>query len=171
MSSYSSEQLLKTTLTIEPSEIQKDIDNVIKQKLKETIEGVCYEDGYIIKGSSQIVNRSPGKVVTHNKKGGIQYVISYKAKIISPSEGDVYRSIISNINKMGAIAYIQLKEGDTEEESPLIIIIPRDYFTGTRWNMDDLTKGQTIFIEVVGTRVKYQSEKIQIVGKPSDNEL
>ena len=167
MTSYSNDQILKTTLTISPSEIQKDIDNVIQQKLKETIEGVCYEDGYVIKDSSQIIQRSPGKIVTHNKKGGIQYVITYKAKIISPSEGDVYKAVISNINKMGAIAYIRLKENDVEENSPVIIIIPKDYFEGTAWNIEDLNKGQTISIEVVGTRVKYQSEKIQIVGKPT----
>ena len=164
---YSSEQLLKTTLTITSSELQKDIDNVIQQKLKNTIEGVCYEDGYVVKDSSQIIQRSPGKVVTHNKKGGIQYEITYKAKIISPCEGDVYKAIISNINKMGVIAYIRLKDGDTEENSPVIIIIPKDYFEGTTWNIDDLNKGQSIHVEVVGTRVKYQSEKIQIVGKPT----
>ena len=156
---YSSEQLLKTTLTITSSELQKDIDNVIQQKLKNTIEGVCYEDGYVVKDSSQIIQRSPGKVVTHNKKGGIQYEITYKAKIISPSEGDVYKAIISNINKMGVIAYIRLKDGDTEENSPVIIIIPKDYFEGTTWNIDDLNKGQSIHVEVVGTRVKYQFYK------------
>jgi DNA-directed RNA polymerase subunit E'/Rpb7 len=167
MTSYSSEQLLKTTLTINSSELQKDIDNVIQQKLKDTIEGVCYEDGYVMKDSSQIIKRSPGKVVSHNKKGGIQYEITYKAKIISPSEGDIYKVIISNINKMGVIAYIRLKEGDTEENSPVIIIIPKDYFEGTALNIDDLNKGQTINVEVIGKRIKYQSEKIQIVGKPS----
>ena len=68
---------------------------------------------------------------------------------------------------MGVIAYIRLKDGDTEENSPVIIIIPKDYFEGTTWNIDDLNKGQSIHVEVVGTRVKYQSEKIQIVGKPT----
>jgi DNA-directed RNA polymerase subunit E'/Rpb7 len=171
MSTYSSEQILKTTLTIKPSEIQKDINNVIQQKLKDTIEGVCYEDGYVVKGSSEIIRRSPGKIVTHNKLGGIQYVINYKAHIISPSEGDIYKAVISNVNKMGAIAYIQLKESDNEDDSPVIIIIPRDYFQESSWNIEDLNIGQKIMIEVVGTRVKYQSEKIQIVAKPTKNEL
>jgi len=132
------------------------------------VEGVCYEDGYIIKGSSQIIKRSPGKVVSHNNKGGIQYVITYKANIISPSEGDKYDAIIENVNKMGVIAYIRLKETDTNEDSPVIIIIPKDYFNDSRWNISDLIKGQSINIEVVGKRVRYQSDKVQIVGKPSD---
>ena len=168
MTSYGNEQILKTTLTISPAEIQKDIDNVIKQKLQRLVEGVCYEDGYIIKGSSQIIKRSPGKVVSHNNKGGIQYDITYKANIISPSEGDIYDAIIENVNKMGAIAYIRLKENDTNDDSPVIIIIPKDYFNGSRWNIDDLMKGNSIKIEVVGQRVRYHSDKVQIVGKPSD---
>ena len=43
--SYKSEQLLTSTLIIHPKDLTNDIDNVIKYKLKESIEGRCYEDG------------------------------------------------------------------------------------------------------------------------------
>ena len=42
MSTYSSKQTLKTTLTIKPSEIQKDyINNADPAKTQRSIEGVC----------------------------------------------------------------------------------------------------------------------------------
>ena len=147
MASYISDQVLKTTFTINSSELHKDINNVIKQKLSERIEGVCYEDGYIIPDSIQIIKRSPGKIVTHNKKSGIQYIITYRAKIISPNEGDQYEAIISNVSKMGAIAFVKLTEDGTDETSPLIIIIPKDYFTGSQWNIEDLNKGQKLLLK------------------------
>jgi DNA-directed RNA polymerase subunit E'/Rpb7 len=163
-----SDQLLKTKLTVPSSEIQKDIDSVVREKLQNLVEGVCYEDGFIVKGSCKVIKRSPGKIVSHNNKAGIQYTITYRAKIISPSPGDVYQAYIDNVNKMGAIAYIRVKGGDTLDESPLIIIIPKNYFEGTRWNMEDLTKDQVITVEVVGERTRYQSNKIQVVAKPKD---
>lgn len=163
-----SDQILKTKLTVPSSEIQKDIDSVVRDKLQNLVEGVCYEDGFILKGSCKVIKRSPGKIVSHNNKAGIQYTITYHAKIISPSPGDVYQAHIDNVNKMGAIAYIKVKSADTLEESPLIIIIPKNYFEGTRWNLEDLTKEQVITVEVVGERTRYQSNKIQVVAKPKD---
>ena len=162
------EQLLTTKLTIPSSQIQKNIDIVVRDKLQSLVEGVCYEEGFILKGSCKVIKRSPGKIVSHNNQAGIQYTITYLAKIISPSPGDIYQVYIDNVNKMGAIAYIRVKSTDTLDESPLIIIIPKKYFEGTRWNLEDLTKNQVITVEVVGERIRYQSKKIQVVAKPKD---
>jgi hypothetical protein len=35
-------------------------------------------------------------------------------------------------------------------------------------NIDDINVGQKINIVVVGSRIKYRSEKIQIIAKPKD---
>ena len=53
--SYINEQLLKTVLVLDPKDLNSDIDNTIKYRLKENIEGKCHEDGYIIDGISVTV--------------------------------------------------------------------------------------------------------------------
>ena len=166
--SYINEQLLTTTLIIDPKDLHNDIDNIIKYKLKEKYEGKCHEDGYIIKDSIIIIKRSIGKVSTNNGKSSIKYIITYKAKIINPSEGDEFNVFVQNINKMGVIAYIKINEKKmtTPEDSPLIIMIPNEYFEGSSKNIDDLTIGQSIQIKVIGYRIKYQSDKIQVIARP-----
>ena len=169
MSSYIMEQLLTSNLYIYPKDLNKDIDNIIQMKLKEQNEGLCNEHGYIIKDSIYILKRSLGNISTKNNKSAIKYVITYKARTISPSEGDNYEVFVNNINKMGIIAFIKLGKKDVEtiNDSPLMIIIPKEYIEESLYNINDIMNGQKMKIIVIGVRTKYKSDKIQIVARPS----
>lgn len=169
MSSYIMEQLLSSNLYIYPKDLNKDIDNIIQIKLKEQNEGLCNEHGYIIKDSIYILKRSLGNISTKNNKSAIKYVITYKARTISPSEGDNYEVFVNNINKMGIIAFIKLGKKDVEtiNDSPLMIIIPKEYIEDSIYNINDIMNGQKMNIIVIGVRTKYKSDKIQIVARPS----
>ena len=165
---YVNDQMLTTTLFVKASQVNKNIDNVIKDNLKEQLEGLCYEDGYIVKDSVQIIKKSIGKIVVNDNVSAVSYSIKYKAKIISPSVGDIIESYVSNVNKMGVVAYIKLNDGDSSDDSPMVIMIPKEYFDMSILNIDDINVGQKINIVVVGSRIKYRSEKIQIIAKPKD---
>ena len=78
---YINEQLLETVLVLDPKDIKGDINNIIKYKLKDNIEGKCHEDGYIIKDSVSIIRRNIGNIVTNNGKSEIKYLITYKANM------------------------------------------------------------------------------------------
>ena len=162
---YISEQLLTTNLFVNASQVNKNIDHVIKSNLKEQLEGLCYEDGYIVKDSVRIVSKSMGKIVVNDNVSSVSYSIKYRAKVISPSEGDIIEAYVSNINKMGIVLYIKLSDGDSSDESPMVIMVPKDYFDMSIYNLDDINIGQKLSILVVGSRIKYRSEKIQIIAK------
>jgi|TARA_B110000967_G_C18848381_1_gene543257 DNA-directed RNA polymerase subunit E'/Rpb7 len=162
---YISEQLLTTNLFVNASQVNKNIDDVIKNNLKEQLEGLCYEDGYIVKDSVKIISKSMGKIVVNDNVSSVSYSIKYRAKVISPTEGDIIESYVSNINKMGIVSYIKLSEGDSSEESPMVIMVPKDYFDMSIHHLDDINIGQKLTVLVVGSRIKYRSEKIQIIAK------
>jgi DNA-directed RNA polymerase subunit E'/Rpb7 len=165
MATYISEQLLTTNLFVNASQVNKNIDNVIKENLKEQLEGLCYEDGYIVKDSVQIINKSMGKIVVNDNVSSVSYSIKYKAKIISPAEGDIIESYVSNVNKLGVVCHIKLSSGDSSDDSPIVIMVPRDYFDASIYNFDDINVGQKLVVVVVGSRIKYRSEKIQVIAK------
>lgn len=165
-SEHVSKQMLKTTLSIPSKDITNNLDNIIKIKLKDLLEGVCYNDGYILNDSINIIQRNIGMIKTRNNKSTVSYTITYTADVLSPSEGDTYEVFVNNINKMGIIAYIKIKDSDTHETSPLIVMIPKDYMESSILNIDDLHIGQHIKVVVVGSRVKFRSDKIQVIAKP-----
>ena len=67
---------------------------------------------------------------------------------------------------MGAIGYIKVNSEQSIDESPLIIMIPSEYFIDTPYNIDDININQKLNIVVIGLRIKFNSDKIQIIGKP-----
>ena len=68
---------------------------------------------------------------------------------------------------MGVLGYIKMKPSDTFEESPLIIMIPKEYFEGSSFNFNDINVGRTLDVITVGTRAKFNTKNIQIIAKPS----
>ena len=168
--SYLTKELLDIVININVKDINKNINEIIHSKIKNKIEGVCIDSGFIIPNSINIVNKSIGKVININNKSFIEYNIKYDARLLSPKKDNIVNCYIDNINKLGIIAYIKLSEivdidlnnNDTDlNNSPFIIIIPEK-------EIEDITKyniGDNIDILVIATRIKYQSDKIQIIGK------
>ena len=144
----------------------KNIDGLIKYRLKEQLEGVCGKYGYVIKNSISIIKRSIGKVVTHNNESRIEFNLTFKMKIILPCNSEIFTCKIDSITKMGIIAYMKMDDENLNNinESPILFIIPQEYIE------DDIslfTKDQIISIEVIQKRIKYRTKQIQVVGKIS----
>lgn len=159
-------QILQTSLKIESKYLSKNINNIILQKLKEKYEGKCSEHGYILKDTTKLINRKLGNIVTINNCSYINYIVNYNADILYPSEGDEIKTIVDRVNKMGVLGYIKFKDSDEFEKSPLIIIIPNEYFTEGKRDINSITKGQILNVKILGCRIKFGHEKIQIVAEP-----
>ena len=166
---YIIDQILYSDIYIEPYQLKTSINDIILLKLKKKYENLCYVDGFIINNSIEIIKKTMGEVITFNHKNVIKYNIKYKAKVISPSNGEKIEVYVSNKNKMGIIAYVKIKEYDinNSEDSPLIIIIPLEYINESdSYDFNSIHIGQKMNIQVIGKRIKYNSNKIQIVAKP-----
>ena len=164
-----SEQVFNNIISLNSHDLNKDINNIILRKLRKQFEGLCKDNCYILKNSINIIKRSVGRIETYDNINFIKYDISYKCNVISPNKGDEIDCIVSNKNKMGIIAYIKIDSkyqvSDNElDNSPLIIIIPNDMINESDFNINDINIKQNIKIKVLGSRIKYRNEKIQIVG-------
>ena len=164
MSEYTSTQLLTTSINVDMKNIKGDINEMIYKLLKKKYEGVCNKDGYIQKDSLQIMNRSIGSVKTINNTSYIVYEITYKANIYSPVKGSKLDITVNSITKMGIIGYLKHKDDDTIENSPFIIIVPREYFKDG--NVDEYEINSKLKVQIEDSRIKYMSKNIQIVAKP-----
>ena len=163
MSDYISSQLLTTSINVDMKNIKGDINELLYKLLKKKYEGVCNKDGYIQKGSLQIVNRSIGSVKTINNTSYIVYEITYKANIYSPVKGTKLDITINSITKMGIIGFLKDNDDSTIENSPFIVIVPREYFKRA---VGDYEKNSELKVQIEDSRVKYMSKNIQIVAKP-----
>jgi len=164
MKQYIKEILFTTSVNLSSRECSqsKNIDGLIKYKLKKENENLCNKHGYVMKDSVKILNRSVGKLVTHDNNSMIEYSISMKVDVIYPCEKDIYTCKIDNITKMGVIGYLDdIDNKYNIENSPILFIIPTEYIE----DIELLKKDMNIEIEILQSRIKYKSKQIQVVGK------
>ena len=167
--SYVKDQLLSDSISI-PSKIllkSRNVDGIILHTMKKQYENKCSKNGYVVPDSLEIIQRSTGKLNTVNSQSCIIYQINYKIQSILPCKDDIYECIIDSITRMGMIAYLNYKKNKDSEikDSPLLIIIPKEYFTEEN-KITDYSVGDKINIKVLDSRIKYMSTQIQIIGEP-----
>jgi DNA-directed RNA polymerase subunit E'/Rpb7 len=165
MTDYKSIQLLTTSINIPSNKIKGDINKLIVYNLKKRYEGVCNKDGYIVKDSIELINRSIGELILVDNTSYIMYNITYKAIVISPSIGHKIKCVINSNNRMGLIGFIKDKDEDTINDSPFIIIIPSEFYDDSD-KLASIKEGDIIDVSIEKTRTKYLSTQIQVVAKP-----
>ena len=166
---YIQKQMLSDTIYINPKDINiKNINGLILVKLKQLREKKCNENGIVLENSIKFVDKTIGKISTLDTSSKIIYNIRYTCELINPTIGNHIECYINNISKMGIIAYIKMDSivndylgTSTLEDSPLIIIIPTDNIK----NLNKLKVNDKIDIEVIASRIKFNANKIQIIGK------
>ena len=83
---YLIKELLDITVNIDVSEINKNINEIIYNKIKEKVENLCISSGFVIKDSIEIINKSIGKIININNNSLIEYNIKYNAELLSPKK-------------------------------------------------------------------------------------
>ena len=167
MTDYQKEILMTTSIQLNSMECSrcKNIDGLLKYKLKKENENLCNKHGYVLENTLKVVNRSIGKVVTHDNMSMIEYNITMKLNVIYPCEKDIFTVKIDNITKMGIIGYLNDKDNKYNiENSPILFIVPSGYIE----DIESLKKDMKIEVEVLQSRIKYKSKQIQVVGKLSN---
>ena len=166
---YIQKQMLTDTIYINPKDINiKNINGLILVKLKQLRENKCNSNGIILQNSIKFVSKRIGKVCSIDTSSKIVYNIRYECEIINPTIGNKIECYIDNISKMGIIAYIKMNSiikdyigSNTLEDSPLIIIVPNEDVI----QIDKLQVNDKINVDVIASRIKFNANKIQIIGK------
>lgn len=147
------------TVSINAGEISSGINDILKKRIKNEIEGKCIKEGYIRPGSINIIGKSVGRILMNHFNGSIIYHVKYTADICNPVEGMIISAKVMNINKMGVLAY-----GGEEEPYPLNILLAKQHHIDNEF-FDKLQEHSRIYVKIVGIRKEYGDSQISVIGK------
>lgn len=136
-----------------PKDINRNTEELLLIKLKNELEGKCIKEGYVKKGSIEIVKRSIGVVDSIHFNGRICYNVTFSADICNPIEGFKLIGTIAEINKMGALVI----------EEPLSIVLPKQHHADLNI-FKGLEVGSKILINIIGTKFELYDTEIDAVG-------
>lgn len=147
------ETLIKTTLIMPLESVLKNIDESVLNRLKETYEGKCMKDGYIMEDSIVIVKRSMAEMYGSQMNGKVKFTIQYKAKICSPMKDNIIKCTINSVNKLGVLAF----------NKPLRIIIAKEFHKKNDV-FKNLKQGDEIEIKIIDKKFDINSTNIQVIA-------
>jgi DNA-directed RNA polymerase subunit E'/Rpb7 len=150
---------LERTLEISIKEVGSNLDAILLTYLQNRFEGKCNVEGFLKKGSINILSYSSGELCNGSN---IKFVIVFEAKVCLPVEGMVLPMKVLNITKAGIRGKIRM---DSAEEDPVVIYIARDHFNeDPDFNAITLDT-DNIYIRVIGQRYEINDDHIYVIGE------
>ena len=151
----------KTNVILKPHEINENFDGIILKKLKAIYENVCSKYGYIKNNSIKILKRSIGTIKTQHFNGNVCFDVVCIAEICNPIQGSIIKCKVKAKNSLGLLA-----EGYYDKIPILEIIVPKiSAGIQSEVNLDTISIGQEIKIEVCGKKYQLFDKHISIIGK------
>ena len=155
----------RTTIILTPSEINKDFENTILNKLKINYENICSKYGYIKKDTIKIIKRSVGQLKKEHFNANVYFDVVCIAEICNPAQGSIIKCKVKAKNSLGVLA-----EGYYDNIPILQIIIPKiSAGIQSEINIDTISIGDDVKIEVCGKKYKLFDKHISIIGRAIKN--
>jgi len=155
----------RTTVILTPSEINKDFENTILNKLKLNFENVCSKYGYIKKNTIKIIKRSVGQLKKEHFNANIYFDVICIAEICNPAQGSIIKCKVKAKNSLGLLA-----EGYYDNIPILQIIVPKiSAGIQSEINIDTININDEIKIEVCGKKYQLFDKYISIIGRAIKN--
>ena len=155
----------RTTIIITPSEINADFENTILNKLKTNYENICSKYGYIKKDTIKIIKRSVGQLKKEHFNANVLFDVMCIAEICNPAQGSIIKCKVKAKNSLGVLA-----EGYYDNIPILQIIIPKiSAGIQSEINIDTISIGDEVKIEVCGKKYQLFDKHISIIGRAIKN--
>tara|TARA_B110000438_G_scaffold276464_1_gene298278 strand:- start:1197 stop:1814 length:618 start_codon:yes stop_codon:yes gene_type:complete len=162
------ENILTRKVVVPFNTIGKNIEELLNKVIAKKLEGRCASEGYIKKGSVNIISYSSGVANSEN----ICFDVSFKCEICKPVEGMRIRCTVCNITKAGIRAIhhkeqCKDKDGDAIKsfESPITVFVAREHHIKDKSYTEITKEGEDIIIKVIGSRYQLNDDNISILGE------
>ena len=129
-------------ISLNPSDFNEmktvSVDDLLAKKAKESMEGKCSEQGFVLPGSIELLSRSMGYFESARFTGDAIYYLKLKGQIVYPVDGIKVEGKVIRKNKMGL--YINYKDA-------IRIQVPRDLHLDLP-EFEDIQVGETVEVEL-----------------------
>jgi len=140
---------MKRTVTIPASELTTNFDDNLLIKLRNDVEGKCNREGYIEKGSVEIIDHGTLDTEVIRYKGDVRVKVIFTGKVVNPVFGEIIECKVKRFNDFGLMAYA----------GPLNIVIP---FGDKKNKSGNLNVGQKLKVKVVESTIILNDNQIDV---------
>ena len=141
-------------VSLNPRFLDMDFVKYIEKIVKNNVEGRCIREGYVVPGTTIILERSMGNLNNNQFNGNIIYDVKIGVKICNIPVNSVVKAPIIKMNKLGLLA----------ELGPLMIIVPKEIHNN-KDAFKDIKIGDEVELLIIGKTFELNSKKISVYAK------
>jgi DNA-directed RNA polymerase subunit E'/Rpb7 len=141
---------------LNPRFLDVDFAKYIEKIVKNNVEGRCIREGYVVPGTTIVLERSMGNLNNNQFNGNIIYDVKIGVKICNIPVNSVVKAPIIKMNKLGLLA----------ELGPLMIIVPKEIHSN-KDAFKDIKIGDEIELLIIGKTFELNSKKISVYARLS----
>jgi len=149
--------VLKDRITIRPHQLNTRLNDCIISLIKKKIEGKCSKHGYIKSGSTAIISKTSGTIVSGFLNGYTSFDVTFRAEVCNPQIGYIFKATIVNTNKFGVLA-----EAFVDKKPVIEVIIAKK---NNQAAFENLVIGQDIQVKVLGKKFQLNDTRVVVVAK------
>jgi len=146
--------VLKKKINVASKFLNENIDIYISKHLKNKIEGLCIDEGFVEPGTIEIIKKSIGNISGSRFTGDVTYEVLYTAKVCNPIIGNVIDCKVKFINKLGILG----------NNGPITIIVGKQFHTNDN-ELIKISENDIIKVEVIAKKFSLNDKEIKIIGK------
>tara|TARA_Y100001970_G_scaffold293083_1_gene437634 strand:+ start:4423 stop:5016 length:594 start_codon:yes stop_codon:yes gene_type:complete len=149
--------LLNDKLNIDFKDVNSNIYNNLERQIKNKVEGICIDEGYVKIDSVKLVTYSCGELSSNM----VTYDIVYECLVANTFESMILDCIVKSITKVGIRAEIN------DNISPFIIFIARDHHFDNEL-FSKINENDIINVRVLGQRYELNNKFISVIAELID---
>ena len=159
--------LVRDVVLLHPPEIGGNFMDMLQHRLRASFEGKCSRHGYILPGSVAVHRVLSARVETVSLNGDAVYDVQYFARICNPSVGQVLAARVISMNKFGVLVHsgVQAPDGTFLPVIESIIVRNEPEQAPNEIDLDTLSAGDQLFVEILGKKFELDDEKISVIGR------
>jgi len=143
-------------VSLNPRFLDMDFAKYIEKIVKNNVEGRCIREGYVVPGTTIVLERSMGNLNNNQFNGNIIYDVKIGVKICNIPINSIVKAPIIKMNKLGLLA----------ELGPLMIIVPKEIHNN-KDAFKDIKIGDEIELLIIGKTFELNSKKISVYARLS----
>ena len=146
--------MITRNISLPMSKIGKNVKQILETIISSQLEGKCSVEGYIKKGSINVLTYSCGTLTSSN----VTFEVVFECFVCNPVEGMLMDVVAENITKAG------IKAKTKEYPSPVVVFIARDHHYKSDY-FSTIKENDNIKIRIIGQRFELNDPYISVIAE------
>eukprot|EP00873_Tetraselmis_striata_P043756 jgi/Tetstr1/464020/TSEL_008825.t1 len=158
--------VIRHTVKLQAREVGANVREVVEDRARSLLEGVCGESGYVRPSSLRLVGMSHGRLGDIDMGKSYSFDATFKAEVCNPVRGLRMNALVRSINRFGMLCEGGYYDPDNSLVPVIEVVVVRNPSTiPNEVDLNDLQIGDEVGLEILGRNFELRDSRISAFGR------